>query len=132
MFNGVQITVSCENWEQVNTIGEFWECLHALPKTSDEWVGVGRNWIDNTFEYAIGMFDRDLDERIVEKLLGFPTAKRISFDLPKSGWHSAEGKTKDLQMLYECDLDCNNKRIKYEVERFSGDGNCRISVVYEK
>ena len=133
LFKGFKIRVRCVDWEQVNTIGNFWQSIKDFVSYEDV-VGLGMNWSDDYlyFDYAIGVIDNDI---ILEKLknisfsqYGFD-ANYFEIELPNSNeWVSFEGKDEEVRELYENSIDCYNKEYDYELEYLDGEGNIEIKI----
>lgn len=124
LFKGFEIKVSCAAWEQVEVLGNFWDKAATMVKI-EKLVGLGYNWENNYFSYAIGFIDQ-FDE--LEKLRDLD-AKYVEIELPKNGWITKKGKIEELQQIYEQEFDCYNQKFKYEIERFDQEDNCEISVL---
>jgi len=128
IFKGVKIKVSCATWEQIEVLGDFWSLMSSNVEM-EKLVGLGFNWHNDSFEYAIGLIDRyDELDRIIHSNAG----EYIEIELPDRGWRTQKGKTEAIQKIYEDEFDCYNTRFKYELEKFDKHGNCEISVNVEK
>ena len=111
IFTGISKTFSLENEDQYNTIGAFWDELMKVYRLSDL-RGLGYNWTADTIEYVIGLKDGIID------------GANCTVELPDEGWNECKGKTCDLQEIYRKIYE--DGRLKYEIETFTEDGNCKI------
>lgn len=130
-YRGFKIKVRCINWEQVSTIGDFWFAL-AKNIGYKNVVGLGTNWTDEHFDYAIGVID---DDQVLQKLRARAIKQKtfnpeyFELDLPEEKWSTFKGKDKDVQKIYENDVDCLNKKYDYELE-YRDKTNIEIKVHY--
>ncbi|MDR0463112.1 MAG: hypothetical protein LBG64_02755 [Pseudomonadales bacterium] len=127
LFRGIKIEVSCAAWEQVKTLGDFWDAVSAKVDR-EKLVGLGYGWENNYFYYAIGQIDNfeNLEEI---KNVQIKNGEYLEIDLPDEGWKTKTGRASNLQKIYEDDFDCYNVKFKYEIEKFDSEGNCEISVL---
>ena len=110
-FIGISKVFSTVDDIQYKTINEFW--MELSEKYGMENLrGLGYNWTEDSFEYAIGLKDGIIDN------------KNCSIDLPASGWKTAKGKTEDLPKIYD-DI-YKEGPLKYEIETFYNKGTCEI------
>lgn len=74
--------------------------------------GLGYKWADNKIFYAIGLKVGDMKDY------------NVRIELPDEGWAVVDGKTEDLKGIY--DEIYKSGPLKYEIETFFENGNCRI------
>lgn len=74
--------------------------------------GLGYKWADNKIFYAIGLKVGDMKDY------------NVRIELPDVGWAVVDGKTEDLKGIY--DEIYKFGPLKYEIETFFENGNCRI------
>ena len=117
LFKGIGRTFSTENNRQYETIGAFWDELAAKYGRANL-QGLGYGWTDRTIEYAIGLIYGEIDgaDRTVK--------------LPETGWATVRGRTADLGEIYE--KIYREGSLKYEIERFTDNGECEIMYCREK
>jgi hypothetical protein len=127
-FKGIRKQISCANWEQLETLGKFWSDMSAVVST-DKLAGLGWEWKDDHFEYAIGLID-NFKELDLVKNSAIDGGEYFEIELPSDGWKTVRGKAKDLRKIYEEEFDCYDSKYKYEIEKFDSKGNCEISVWY--
>lgn len=133
LYKGYKITISCEDWEQVDMIDKFWNSV-TLKLNSDRVIGLGMNWTEDGlyFDYALGVIEDDI---ILERLMlidfskyGFD-AKYVEINLPDiNEWETFRGLDKDIREIYENQVDCYNKKYDYELEYIDGKGNIEIKI----
>ena len=111
IFEGIGRTFSTENEEQYRTIGAFWDEMTAKYGL-ENLRGLGYGWTEHTIEYVIGLKDGTIDgaDRTVE--------------LPDNGWTLVRGRTEHLSQIYD-DI-YRDGRLKYEIETFTVEGDCKI------
>ena len=109
-FVGIRKVFSTQNDEQYNTIGEFWDELSEV-YGRENLMGLGCNWTSNSIEYVIA-----LKSGIIAKA-------NYEISLPDE-WVEAAGKTEELSVIY--DEIYQDGPLKYEIEEFDDEGNCRI------
>ena len=111
LFEGIGRTFSTEHNHQYETIGAFWDELAAKYCRADL-QGLGYGWTEGSIEYVIGLIHGEIDgaDRKVQ--------------LPETGWVTVRGRTEDLGKIYE--KIYQEGRLKYEIERFTDDGDCEI------
>lgn len=131
-FYGYKIRVSCANWEQVELLGRFWDEV-AMMVGYDNIVGLGMEWSEDHFTYAIGVFNEQVVREVSEETLrtaGFDVSY-TEVGLPeKSEWTVFEGKEDDLQKIYIEKVDCMNRKYDYELEFIDGRGNLKLMIHY--
>ena len=111
IFIGISKNFSLTNEEQYNSIGEFWDEMSLLYGL-ENLQGLGYMWKNNKISYAIGLKNGIIDNY------------NLKIDLPDDGWTIVNGKTDDLKSIY--DEIYINGPLKYEIEEFTLDGNCKI------
>ena len=111
LFMGIGRTFSTESDHQFEMIGAFWDELAAKYGRANL-QGLGYGWTERSIEYVIGLTGGEIGgaDRAVE--------------LPDTGWVKVRGRTADLGNIYE--RIYQEGRLKYEIERFSGSGDCEI------
>lgn len=132
-FKGYKITIRCLDWEQVDTIDNYW---HLFAKHIDRKniVGLGFNWSDDKlyFDYAIGVIS---DEETLKELtkIDFTNTnikpEYIELDLPGlNEWMTFKGKDYEVKTIYEVEIDSKSKDYDYELEYIDGKGNIEIKI----
>ena len=111
LFIGITKQFSLDYEEQYNTIGEFWDEM-SLKYGLENLQGLGYLWENNIIYYAIG-----LKNGVIEN-------HNFSIELPDNGWIIFNGKTDELKEIY--DEIYKLGPLKYEIETFDEDGNCKI------
>ena len=111
LFKGIGRTFSTENDLQYETIGAFWDELAAKYGRANL-QGLGYGWTDRSIEYVIGLIHGEIDG-----------ADR-ALELPETGWCIVRGRTEELGEIYE--KIYREGKLKYEIERFTDDGDCEI------
>ena len=111
IFTGISKEFSLFNNDQYNTIGGFWDEM-ALLYGLENLRGLGYLWAGGKISYAIGLKDGDID--------GY----NLTIELPDDGWTAYDGRTDDLEEIYN--EIYKSGALKYEIETFTEDGNCRI------
>lgn len=127
IFRGLSSTFSTKGADQYNTIGKFWDCMSSI-YGMENLRGLGYNWTENTIEYVIGLKSNEsinIDQIELEKMCVNAVYKEIS--IPQLGWERYEGKTDELQNIYN-EIYLKGPLI-YEIEQFSDDGSCVIEYV---
>ena len=110
-IKGISKTFSTINNSQYKTIDEFWEEL--IPKYGlENLIGIGFGWADSTIYYMLTLKQGIIDGYNAE------------IELPKTGWKVKNGKTVNLSQIYDSIYKDGN--LKYEVETFDRNGNCKI------
>ena len=110
-FTGISRTFSTVGEKQYETIGAFWDEMSAR-YGRENLRGLGFNWTATTIEYVIGLKSGNIE------------GQNACVTLPDDGWISVCGKTEALSQLYgEIYKD---GALKYEIEMFDEQGNCRI------
>ena len=113
-FIGITKDFDLKNEEQYNTIGKFWDDMseaYGLEKLQ----GLGYLWHNGKISYAIGLKEGSVD------------GSNFSMELPDDGWTSVCGRTDDLKEIY--DEIYKDGALKYEIEKFTEDGNCFIRYI---
>lgn len=110
-FKGISRTFSTIDEEQYETIGEFWDEMSRI-YARENLRGLGYNWTETSIEYVIGLIDGDMD------------GSNINVILPDDGWECISGRMEELVEIYNSIY--NDGPLKYEIEMFDDDGNCRI------
>lgn len=111
LFTGISRTFSTGNDLQYETIGAFWDELAAKYGRMNL-QGLGYGWTDRSIEYVIGLIHGEID------------GADSTVELPETGWFIVRGRTEDLGEIY--DKIYQKGKLKYEVERFTDDGDCEI------
>lgn len=127
IFKGLSAIFSTKGADQYNTIGKFWDYMSNI-YGMENIRGLGYNWTDESIEYVIGLENNgSIDIDLVE-------LKKIGIDaiykevvIPDQGWEKYEGKTNELQNIYN-EIYSKGPLI-YEIERFKNDGNCLIEFI---
>lgn len=110
-FKGVSRTFSTIGEKQYEAIGKFWnEMSEAYGRKNLR--GLGYNWTETSIEYVIGLIVDDIEE------------SNVSIILPDDGWECVNGRTEELAEIYS-DI-YKNGALKYEIEMFDDNGNCKI------
>ncbi len=110
-FMGISKTFSTVGEAQYEAIGAFWDELSGI-YGRNKLRGLGYNWTETSIEYAIGLIDGDIE------------GSNIGVILPDAGWECVEGRTEELGEIYTTIY--KHGPLKYEIEMFDDDGNCRI------
>ena len=110
-FKGISRTFSTIDEEQYETIGEFWDEMSRI-YARENLRGLGYNWTETSIEYVIGLIDGDMDGR------------NINVILPDDAWECISGRMEELAEIY--DRVYKDGPLKYEIEMFNDDGNCKI------
>lgn len=111
VFIGITKVFSLKDENQYETIGNFWDETAKL-YGMENLQGLGYKWKDGKIFYAIG-----LKNGIIEQA-------DFQIELPDNDWLIINGKTNDLKNIY--DEIYKNGPLKYEIETFDENGNCRI------
>ncbi len=111
LFKGIGKTFSTENEQQYETIGAFWDEL-AAQYGRENLQGLGYGWTDSSIEYVIGLKSGEIK------------GANRSAELPDDGWTSVKGRTENLGRIYG--KIYKEGSLKYEIERFSDQGDCEI------
>lgn len=131
-FYGYKIRLSCVDWEQVEVLDKFWSAVTKMAGR-EQIVGLGMEWANNEFTYAMGSFDKNVAMNISEAELrkqGFEVTY-LEKDLPdENEWQIFEGKEDDLQEIYDKQVDCYNRKYDYELEFFDGKGGLKLMIHY--
>lgn len=128
-FNGVLIRFDCSDNKQFNAIGEFWEFMGKLfPK--EKLRGLGYNWYNDSFDYAIGDFESEFDYSLAAITKNYPASKHVVVQLPDSHWETYTGKLENIAQIYEEIYKSGS--LDYEIEEFDALGNCKISILRER
>ncbi len=135
IYKGYKIRVRCIDWEQVDTLDSYWN-LFTSYVPSEKIIGLGMNWTADYlyFDYALGVID---DEDTLRKLKSIDFSNTdfkidyIEIDLPNlDEWEVFKGKEKDLQQIYEKEIDCYQRAYDYELEYIDGKGSIEIKIHY--
>ena len=110
-FVGISRVFSLENENQYNTIGEFWDEL-SLIYGLENLLGLGYKWEYGKIYYAIGLKNNEIPN------------SNFTITLPDDRWTTVYGRTDDLKHIY--DEIYLNGPLKYEIESFTEDGQCKI------
>ena len=111
IFCGILRDFSLADEGQYNTIGAFWDEMSDL-YGMENLQGLGYLWQNGTISYAIGLKSGVID------------GANLRITLPDDNWVTVEGKTHKLKEIYDCIYQ--KGPLKYEIETFSNDGNCKI------
>ena len=111
IFKGVYKEFSLENEDQYNTIGNFWDEMSLLYGL-ENLQGLGYKWEKGKIYYAIGLKN------------GIINNANLTIQLPDDGWIIVQGKTDDLKKIYG--EIYKEGPLKFEIETFTVDGNCKI------
>lgn len=121
VFKGYSRIFSTLNNKQYELIGDFWDKV-LLKYDIEDLRGLGFNWTETSIEYVIGLKNNekfDIDDL---------DWKEIS--LPDNKWEKVEGKTDELNLIYD-DI-YKMSPLKYEIEMFNKDGTCDIMFIRDK
>lgn len=110
-FKGISRTFSTVDEKQYETIGVFWDEMAGI-YGREKLRGLGYNWAETSIEYVIGLIDGDIE------------GSNLDVILPDDGWECVSGKTEELGEIYTAIY--KNGPLKYEIEMFDDDGNCKI------
>lgn len=133
-FRGYKITYNCDDWHQVQLIGDFWDFMaQFVPR--DHLVGLGWNWNDqeHCFDYALGFID---DIPSLDKISHINLAKTefhpsfCTVQLPSNNWKTFSGHIDDLQKIYEEQIDPLGEK-DYELEYIDDLGNLQIKIHFK-
>ena len=111
VFYGISRVFDLTNEAQYETIGQFWDEM-AAQYGLENLQGLGYQWRENQFFYAIGLKS------------GHIPGWNVSISLPDDGWDMATGRTEQLKEIYD-DI-YRQGRLQYEIETFFKDGTCQI------
>lgn len=130
IFRGIKATFDCSDWQQVETIGNFWERAASIVPWIDL-VGLGCNWTADGryFDYALGTIEDNSE--LVEALASIDFAS-LSLEttpceitlppLSDPKWETFSGKDSEVKEIYER-ADCYHRKYDYELEYLDGKGN---------
>ena len=122
IFRGIGRRFSTQDDAQYEAIGRFWDEM-ADKYGRESLSGIGMNWTDNAFDYAIGRMDGES----VEFMDGMQQYEVL---LPDKGW---ELYSIPLDMLEETyGIIWQKGPLSCEIERFSDDGMCCIEIYREQ
>ena len=110
-FKGISRTFSTIDEKQYETIGAFWDEMAGV-YGREKLRGLGYHWNETSIEYVIGLSEGDIE------------GSNINVVLPDDGWSSVIGRTEDLAEIY--DRIYKDGPLKYEIEMFDDNGNCKI------
>lgn len=111
IFKGIFKTFSLKNQEQYHTIGAFWDEM-SEKYGLENLQGLGYQWKNGQIWYAIGLKNGKID------------GCNFTMQLPDNGWESVDGKTDDLQKIYN--EIYRNGALQLEIETFYENGDCHI------
>lgn len=117
VFIGVSKRFCTVDGRQYDDIGAFWDQMAALYGRC-KLRGLGWNWHNNGFDYAIGLCSN-------EPIIVPDGFSRCEIQLPDTGWQHTCGRTDALDEVY-CRIYLAGA-LTFEIERFDDAGNCRIS-----
>ncbi|MDD3192636.1 MAG: hypothetical protein PHE47_02085 [Oscillospiraceae bacterium] len=123
--NGVLLRFSCQNGEQYDNIGAFWDYMAGFYPI-ETLSGIGFGWKDDSLSYLIGWVDQEPLSLPETLQADYPQAQAARIDLPDSGWLTYDCRTDGLDEAY--DQIYRDGPLDYEIERFDGSGNCRLLV----
>jgi len=114
-------------------LDKYWDIFTSYI-VSEKLIGLGMNWMDDYFEYALGVID---DEETLYKIKSIDFSKTdfktsyVEINLPDfKEWKTFKGKDTDLKQIYEEEVDCYNKPYDYELEYIDSKGNLEIKIHY--
>ena len=110
-FKGISRTFSTVDEKQYETIGVFWDEMAGI-YGREKLRGLGYNWTKTSIEYVIGLIDGNIE------------GSTINVILPDDGWECVSGRMEELEEIYTAIY--KNGPLKYEIEMFDDDGNCKI------
>ena len=110
-FKGISRTFSTIDEKQYETIGAFWDEMSGI-YGREKLRGLGYHWTATSIEYVIGLSEGDIG------------GSNINVVLPDDGWNCVSGRTEELAEIY--DRVYKGGPLKYEIEMFDDDGNCKI------
>lgn len=116
-FTGISRTFSTVGEKQYETIGEFWNELSGM-YGRENLRGLGYNWTETSIEYVIGLIEGDID------------GKNMDVILPDDQWECVRGRTEELGKIYAAIY--SHGPLKYEIEMFDDEGNCKILFYRQK
>lgn len=111
VFVGISKVFSTIGKHQFETIDAFWEELMEKYQIT-ELVGLGYNWTEDSIEYVIGLKEGEIENA------------NCTVILPDEGWVTVQGKTTDLEHIY--DKIWSEGALRYEIEIFSNNNECEI------
>lgn len=133
VFKGYKIRVRCLDWEQIDILDKYWKVFTDFIG-KEKIVGLGMNWTDDFlyFDYAIGVINDDDAFSIIQNIdfsfSGFPVLY-IELNLPDlNEWEIFQGKSDDIQEIYEKQIDSLNRSYDYELESIDSEGNMEIKI----
>lgn len=121
IFKGYSKVFSTINNKQYDLIGEFWDEM-SFKYDLEDLRGLGFNWTETTIEYVIGLKNN--------KKFQNNNYEWKEMELPDGNWEITEGKTGDLEKIYNNIYKISS--LKYEIEMFYKDGTCKIVYIRNK
>lgn len=121
IFKGYSKVFSTINNKQYDLIGEFWDEM-SFKYDLEDLRGLGFNWTETTIEYVIGLKNN--------KKFQNNNYEWKEIELPDGNWEITEGKTGDLEKIYNNIYKISS--LKYEIEMFYKDGTCKIVYIRNK
>ena len=125
---------SVDNKEQYAKIAKFWDIVERYEKC-DNLQGYGTEWSSDKggdFLYGIIFKKGKVTKNVIDAVKKeFPDIKvSDTYPVPKRYDHTFEGKTKDIDPLY--DKIWSKGPLAYELEEFTSNGTCKIHVIYKE
>ena len=116
---------------QYSEISAFWDIVEKYVHCS-RLQGFGCDWTDTDFLYGIIFLDKEIPEECLNEVQNtFPDITvEDDYPIPDNYEYTYEGETKNLDPLY--DEIWSKGPLAYELEEFTNDGHCRISVIYKQ
>ena len=122
-----------DNREQYEKIARFWDIVEQYVNC-DYLQGYGTAWTSDNggyFTYGIifkkGSIQKDLISAVKKEFPDMNVSN--SYSVPSKYDHTFNGKTKDIDTLY--DKIWSKGPLAYELEEFRSDGTCSIHVIYK-
>jgi hypothetical protein len=113
---------------QYSEISAFWNIVEKYVHCS-RLQGFGCDWTDTDFLYGIIFLDKEIPEECLNEVQNtFPDITvEDDYPIPDNYEYTYEGETKNLDPLY--DEIWSKGPLAYELEEFTDDGHCKISVI---
>ena len=131
-----RVTILYRRWNtvgkaQLGGISAFWQIVEKYVNCS-KLQGFGCDWTDTDFLYGIIFTDGNIPEECLNEVRNtFPdTSMDTDFAVPSQYDEVYEGNTSELDPLY--DKIWSKGPLAYELEEFTDDGHCKISVIYKQ
>ena len=131
-----RVTILYRRWStvgkaQYGEISAFWQIVEKYVNCS-KLQGFGCDWTDTDFLYGIIFTDGNIPEECLNEVRNtFPdTSMDTDFAVPSQYNEVYEGNTSELDPLY--DKIWSKGPLAYELEEFTDDGHCKISVIYKQ